>query len=291
MLKADLSLLFVAMSWGFSYYFVDLVMEDLGVYGQNAYRFFIAFVLALLLGRGRIQPLKGELLKTSIILGSILSCVYIGSTLAVRYTTMSNAAFLASLMVVLTPVFSFLYYKKMPPKRTIFCILLSFVGIAFLTLGEDFKIQAENFRGDMAAIACAIAYANHLLYTERAIQKETIDPFSLSVYQFLVVGFINLILMLIFEKPSVPTTPLSWFAILFLSVFCTGMAFILQTLAQRYTVASHVGVIFSLEPVFASIVAFFLAGEVLLPRAYLGAFLMLMSVVLMEVPIKRKSLE
>lgn len=59
MLKADLSLLFVALTWGLSYYLVDIVMEDLGVYGQNVYRFFIAFAFALALGRGRMAPLRG----------------------------------------------------------------------------------------------------------------------------------------------------------------------------------------------------------------------------------------
>lgn len=54
--------------------------------------------------------------------------------------------------------------------------------------------------------------------------------------------------------------------VLFLAIFCTGIAFIVQAVAQQYTSASHVGVIFSLEPVFAEIVVFFLAGEVLLPE-------------------------
>ena len=71
-----------------------------------------------------------------------------------------------------------------------------------------------------------------------------------------------------------------------LAVFCTGIAFIVQAVAQQYTTASHVGVIFTLEPVFSGIVAFFFAGEILLPRAYAGAFLMLAGLFFMEFDVK-----
>ena len=46
--------------------------------------------------------------------------------------------------------------------------------------------------------------------------------------------------------------------------------------------ANHVGLIFTLEPVFATIVAFLFAKEVLAPRGYLGMALMLLSLLLME---------
>jgi drug/metabolite transporter (DMT)-like permease len=49
-----------------------------------------------------------------------------------------------------------------------------------------------------------------------------------------------------------------------------------------------VGLIFTLEPVFSAIVAFFIAHEVLLPRGYLGAALMLLSLVLMELHSAKK---
>ncbi|MFR9010413.1 MAG: EamA family transporter [Anaerovoracaceae bacterium] len=57
-------------------------------------------------------------------------------------------------------------------------------------------------------------------------------------------------------------------------------------MAQQYTTASHVGVIFTLEPVFAAVVAYFFAGEILSFKAYLGAALMLASIFIMEIDFK-----
>ena len=51
---------------------------------------------------------------------------------------------------------------------------------------------------------------------------------------------------------------------------------------QKHTSAVHVGLIFTLEPLFSAIVAFFFAGERLAPRGYVGAALMMLALVTME---------
>lgn len=61
------------------------------------------------------------------------------------------------------------------------------------------------------------------------------------------------------------------------------MAFIVQPVAQQYTTASHTGVIFALEPVFAGVVAAVFAHEILSFKSYLGAFLMVASIFIMEI--------
>ena len=120
------------------------------------------------------------------------------------------------------------------------------------------------------------------------------DAFQLGVFQLGVTGVCNLILAFLVETPHFPTEPSIWGAVAFLSIFCTGVAFIVQPIAQQYTSASHTGVIFALEPVFAGIVAFVLVGEVLTAKAYLGAVLMVASISVMEIDftgLKRKFLK
>ena len=82
---------------------------------------------------------------------------------------------------------------------------------------------------------------------------------------------------------ALPQTGGCWISLIFLTVFCTGIAYIAQVIGQQYTTATHVGVIFTLEPVFAAIVAFLFAGERLLPRSYIGMVMMLISILIMEV--------
>ena len=130
---------------------------------------------------------------------------------------------------------------------------------------------------------CAVAYAIDLLLTEKAVAHEEVDAYQLGVFQLGVTGVCNLLLAFLTEQPHLPTTSTVWGSVLFLSIFCTGVAFVLQPLAQRYTTASHAGVIFALEPVFAAFVAAIFANEVLSAKSYLGAALMVTSLFIMEI--------
>ena len=282
-IKADLSLLLVTFGWGISYYLTDLSLEDMGPFTLNSNRFLIAFIVALIIAFPKLKNISKRTFKFSLLLGVVLVLVYLGATFGTLYTTLSNVGFLCGLTVIFTPILSAIIYKKLPGKKQTFVILLSFLGIALLTLKDDFSINYDNLLGDLLCIMCAVAYAVHLLITEKAVTFEDVDPFQLGVLQLGTTGVFTLILAFIFEIPHLPTQATYWGPVLFLAIFCTGVAFIVQCVAQQYTEASHVGIIFSLETVFAGIVAFVLANEVLSFQSYIGAALMILSIFIMEI--------
>lgn len=285
-LKADLMLLLVTLCWGVSYYLVDVSLEDMGSFTLNANRFLIAFVVAALIAFPKLRNVSKKTLKFSVILGILLVFVYIGATFGIQYTTLSNTSFLCGLAVVFTPVLSSIIYKKVPDKKLIIVIMMSTVGIALLTLKDNFTINYDNLLGDFLSIMCAFVYAIDLLVTEKAVSHKDVDPFQLGVFQLGVTGVLNLVLALILEQPHFPTEPRIWGSVLFLAILCTGVAFIVQAIAQQYTSASHVCVIFSLETVFAGIVAYIFAQEVLTVKSYIGAILMVISIFVMEINFK-----
>lgn len=280
--KADLMLVFVTLCWGVSYLMMDISLKEIGPLTLNAYRFLIAFFVAFVLAFPKLKNVNKTTIKYSAMVGTALTFVYIGATYGVMYTSLSNAGFLCALSVVTTPLLSFFVKKEAPSKKIIVVLILCLIGIGLMTLNEQLKPAL----GDLFCIMCAFAYAVDLLITDSAVHKEEVNAFHLGVYQLAFTGLYMLVLSLILEVPVVPSKPTILISVLFLSIFCTGAAFIVQAVAQQYTSATHVGVIFTLEPVFAAIAAFFFAGEVLLPRAYLGAFLMLAGILIMEVDFK-----
>jgi drug/metabolite transporter (DMT)-like permease len=265
---------------------MDISLEELDPFTLNAFRFLGAFAIAALVSFKKIRTVNKTTLKYSLLVGFALVFVYIGATFGVKYTSLSNSGFLCALTVVFTPILAWLFFKKAPGKKLTFVVILCFIGIALLTLGDDFSINMEHLKGDLLCLMCAVAYAADLLLTEKAVSHEEVDAYNLGVFQLGVTGALNLIMALIVETPQAPQTMEVWSAVIFLSVFCTGVAFVLQPVAQQYTTASHVGVIFTLEPVFAAVVAYFFAGEILSFKAYLGAALMLASIFIMEIDFK-----
>lgn len=290
-LRADFLLVLVTLCWGVSYYLMDVSLTDMGAFTLNAYRFLGAFVIGGLLTFRKLKTVNRQTLKYSLLIGSVLVFVYIGATFGVKYTTLSNSGFLCALTVIFVPLIEILVLRKKPQKKIIFAVTMSLIGIMMLTLKDDFSINLANLRGDLLCILGATAYAVDLILTERAVAHEEVDAFQLGVFQLGVTGIYMLVMSFIFEQPHLPTTPMIWGSVIFLSVFCTGVAFIVQAIAQQYTTAAHVGIIFTLEPVFAAVVAYFFAGEVLTLKSYLGAGVMMAALFVTELDFGGKKRE
>ena len=286
-LKADLMLILITMFWGVSYYLSDISLTDMGSFTLNTNRFLIAFFVAVLFTFPKLKNVSKNTLKYSFIIGIALTVVYICANLGVQYTTLSNTSFLCGLTVIFTPILSGIIHKKAPDKKLTLVIIMATLGIALLTLKDNFSINYGHLKGDLASVMCALAYAIDLNITENAVSLEDVEPLQLGVFQLGVTGIMSLLLALIFEKPHLPTQPNIWVSVLFLSILCTGVAFVVQAFAQQYTTASHVGVIFSLETVFAGVVAFVFAKEVLTFKAYVGAILMISSIFVMEIDFEK----
>ncbi len=281
-LRADLMLFIVTLGWGISYYLVDIALTEVDTFTLNAYRFLGAFFIAAILTFNKIKTVNRETLKYSLILGIALVFVYTGVTFGVKYTTLSNSGFLCALTVIFVPIFEFLIFRKKPKKKIIIAVTVSLIGIMLLTLQSDLSLNMDNIKGDLMCIMCAVTYALDLIITGKAVEKPEVNAYQLGVFQLGVTGGFMLTIALLTEEIHLPQGGAVWGSIIFLSLFCTGVAFIVQAVAQQYTTPSHVGVIYTLEPVFAGIVAYFLAGEVLTSRAYLGAFLMIGALLITE---------
>lgn len=282
-LKADMMLLLITLFWGVSYYMMSLCLREMEPFTINTYRFLGAFTVAAALSFPRLKTVNKITIRYSIYIAVALYFTYIGATFGVLYTSISNAGFLCALSVVVVPILDFLFKKKIPSRKLGIVVIMCIIGIGLLTLTNEFKLAW----GDLLCIMCAVAYAVDMVITESAVKREEVNPFQLGVFQLLFTGLFCLVTMILTETPTIPKTDTVWFSIIFLTVFCTGVAYLIQCLAQCYTTAAHVGVIFTLEPVFSGLVAFFFAGEILAPRAYVGAILLISGLFIMELDVKK----
>lgn len=276
--RADLLLVLVTGFWGTSYFLTDLCMTGMSPMSLNAFRFLVAFVVLALFFFRKMKGISRATLKYGILVGLSLSAVYVFYAYGLLYTSITNAGFICALPVVTTPIIEFAVSRQRPGGKLLLALLVCAVGMGMLTLNEQFRPAL----GDILCLGVAVFYGVDLVITDRAVRKPEVDPLQMGILQLGVVGVVTLILTLVLEKPTLPTTPAIWASALFLAVFCTGIAFVVQTVQQQYTTASHVGLIFTLEPLFSAIIAFFFAGERLRPIGYVGAVLMMLSLLLME---------
>ena len=277
--RADLLLVMTTFFWGASYYLTDICLADLPPMTLNAFRFIVAFLVLGLIFWKHVVHINRTTLWYSLIVGLALAGTYVAYNYGITRTSLSNAAFICALQVIFAPLLGFLFFRQRPGWKLGAALVVCTVGMALLTLNGELRPAS----GDLICLITPLCYAVDLLITEKAVRDPRVDPLGLGVCQLAVVGIVTLALALALGEPvHLPTSGKTWAAALFLGIFCSGVAFIIQSVQQQYTTASHVGLIFTLEPVFASMVAFVMTGEVLSLRGYIGAALMLLSLFIME---------
>ena len=265
--------------WGISNCLTSICLNELQPLTLNAFRFITGFLVLGAIYFKRLRGVNKKTLRYSVLVGLSLVVVYAGATYGVMYTSVSNAGFIGAMTVLFTPLFEFLLYRKKPGKKFSFALLLCLIGIAMLTLNETLKPAL----GDIICLLVPTFYAVDLMLTEKAVADPEVDPLALGVCDLAVVGVVMLVLSLLVETPALPQSPKVWVSALFLGIFCSGVCLVLQSVYQKDTTATRAGLIFTLEPVFSAIFAFFLLGERLGVKGYIGSALMLMSLVVMEV--------
>ena len=186
-------LVLVTLCWGISYYLMDLALTDMDPFTLNAHRFLGAFAVAGLLSYKKVKTVNRTTLKYSLLVGAALVFVYIGATFGVKYTTLSNSGFLCALTVVFTPLMAWVFLRQKLDRKMTLSVVICFIGIALLTLKDDFSINLGNLKGDLLCILCAVAYAIDLLLTEKAVSHKDVDAYQLGVFQLGVTGLCNLI--------------------------------------------------------------------------------------------------
>jgi len=273
------------MTWGVSFILTKLLIEEIGVFNFLSQRFLIAALIAAFFFKKQLKYITPKMFFTGMLIGFVLFAGYAFQTIGLLYTSISNSAFITGFSVVLVPIISTVFLKSKLSFSAILGAVMALVGLALLTLGNGGGFSYINF-GDFLTFFAAISFAMHIITVGVFAKKG--NAIILSIIQIFSVGFFSGIAAIIFEPPAIPSTIVDWSSMLFLSIACTAMAFIAQNKAQKYTTASHTALIYSGEPVFASICEFLVYGTLLSNQSLLGALLILSGVILSELNPFRK---
>ncbi len=275
---SDAGLLYAALIWGATFVLVKDAVEFVNPIVLVGYRFLIsAFLLGIyIVFSGRKL---GQGLKEGVILGFILWLVYVPQTIGIQYTSASNSGFITGLFVVFVPIISFLFLKVIPSKHRIISVFLAFVGLWLLTGGY----YTAN-KGDIITLISAISYACHILVADRFVKKD-IDLFVISFHQFWVITVLCFLLVPVFDLNLVIADVKTIWVIVFLALFPTLSAFVIQLVAQKNTLPIKVSLIFTMEPVFAAIFAWTYGNEPFILKSAIGGLLIVIAMIISELPV------
>ncbi|MFT4191182.1 MAG: DMT family transporter [Comamonas sp.] len=289
-LIADFLLLMVALFWGMSYGLAKTATLFYPVLGFLAIRFCIASIIispALLrLNRSQLT----QTLTKGPPLGFILLIIFIAETYGLFYTTASNAAFLISLCIILTPFVEWLLLNTKPTPKIIAAAIISTIGALFLSVSGNFNFTFN--RGDGFILFAALMRGFMVVCTRKLIQNTEIPSLALTAVQTGVVGLGCLLLgtaLLPEGLPPIPWTGDFWVPTFLLIVLCTLFAFFAQNYALSKTTPTRVSLLMGTEPVFGALFAVIYLSERLSPIGWLGGLMMVFASIWAVLPEPRKN--
>ncbi|MEN9749396.1 MAG: hypothetical protein RL149_474 [Actinomycetota bacterium] len=276
------ALLAVALCWGAAFVLMKPAIEQQPIFDFLATRFTFAAAIMVAVRPSVIKKIDKDLLKTGLLVGSLLGLGYITQTIALQITTAAITGFLTGLYVVLTPLFAWFVVKQKIASKVWVGVVLATVGLALISI-TGLSIEV----GQIWGIVCAVFFAAHIVGLGKWSPGR--DTYALTVVQLTACAILCWFGALL-DGYQAPPNGEVWGAVLFTAVLATAVAFFVQTWAQSLMDASRVAIILTAEVVFAAAISVWVGQEVLTLKTLLGGALMVASMLVVEWPRRLKAL-
>ena len=274
-----LILVAVTAVWGWTFVVVQDAIALYGVLPFLAARFSLA-------GAALVPFYAARLTRRSLVVGGgigvVLAAGYLFQTTGLLYTTPTNSGLITGLFVVFAPLADRLLFGVNTSRQVLVAVGLSLLGMVMLAGGGP---EGANW-GDALTLLCAAALGVHIALLSRYAAGH--DAGALTLAQILAMALLFLAVWPLFEPLAFPPAGV-WVALLVTGLLASAGAFLVQTTVQQRIPAARTAIILTMEPVFAALFGYWLAGDRLVAVQIFGAALILSALFLGEVaPVLRR---
>jgi drug/metabolite transporter (DMT)-like permease len=271
--RALVVLVAITAVWGVTFVQVKDAVALYPLFAFLALRFAIASCTLVPPGLRRVRTLGAGGVGAGALAGSLVGAGYVLQTAGLQRTSVSSTGFITGLYVVLTPLIALGLFQARIRLAAWIGTGLSVVGLALLS-----GVHAGSATGDLLVLAGAATYALQIVLMERYAPRY--DPFAFTLVELLV-AFAGLALAAI-PTAAVPHGWTVWGALLVTGVFASALGFLVQTWAQQRTSATRTALVFTLEPVWAALFGYTLAGDRLGALGWGGCAVIMAGIVFAE---------
>lgn len=294
-LKQTLLPILTALIWGTAFVAQDVCSDHIPPMTFNALRFFIAVAFLLIIKTvlrafGKSLPAPQEerpayrkrLLSAALLCGFALAAASILQQAGMSLGTDSGkSGFITALYVVLVPIGGLLLGKRVRPIFWL-GLALAVLGLYLLCIGGKLTLAP----GDLLTLLCAVMFTVQILLIDRFAPG--LDSIDFCCAEFVAAGMICLAGALLFESPSASGVYACIFPLLYVAIFSSGVAYLLQIVAQREGDPALVTILFSLEAVFSAIASAIILNQRMTAREYIGCALVFAAVLIAQLPEGKK---
>lgn len=270
-------LLIQCFFWGSGNPIGKIGLSEFSPFSLLALRFLLASLFFLLLYRQHIQR--------TFHLADIVPCMLIGfftflsfssSIVALLYTSAIKVGFLICVAIIFVP---FLARYVLGTKIR----LIVFVPILLVLVGLYYFCDVDGVfyfgMGERLALLGAASGACMLVFSSKYLRN--IDPVVVSFTQTAFTGGMCLLIAVCTEdlRALSAVSYKGWSTIFYMSFFCTNVAYMIQNTALKHISTVIVALLCTTEPIFTAVTSYFLLGETLGQKGFIGAVLIIAGIV------------
>jgi drug/metabolite transporter (DMT)-like permease len=248
------ALVLVTAVWGLTFVQVKDAVALYPLFAFLAVRFAIASLVLAVPAAARMRSLGRRGWGAGVVLGLLLAAGYALQTAGLERTTVSSAGFITGLYVVFTPLLALLLFRARVAGAVWVGVALAVVGLGLLS-----GVAAGDPLGDALVLGGSAAYSLQIVLMERYAPRYDAVAFTQAEMLAAFTGFALVALAL--GQIEMPRGWTVWGALLVTGIFASALGYLVQTWAQRRTSATRTALAFAMEPVFAGVFGFWLAGD------------------------------
>ena len=273
---SKLGLLFITVIWGSAFVVVKDVSSAMPPSYIVVIRFAIATVILSIVFCKRLLRLGRTELLGGLVIGFFNFLGFELQTYGLQTTTAGNSAFLTAVYCVIVPFLAWIVRKKKPGAYNIVSAFLCIAGVGLLSLKSGLHMNP----GDLLSLLCGLCYAMQIVAIDIFTEKG--DPILITITQSAVTVIFALPVALIFEKFPATISTGTGLSLLYVALFSTALAFLLQMVCQKYVEPSQASLIMSLESVFGTLCGILILKEAMTIRTFCGCALIFAAIYFSE---------
>ena len=278
----DAMLALATAIWGASFAVIKTGVADVNPLVFLALRFGGGALVYAIIFHRQSWPTRTELIW-GLYLGALLWSGNILQTVGLTEISPARSAFLTSLNVLGVPFLLMVCWRQRIGMGVWISVLLACAGLIVLYWTHaGFSMQ----RGDLLTLGCAAIFSGHIVVMSSAGKRGR--PLPLCGVQLVSAG-VAFCVMLPLGLHGVPLGEVvrhisraTWWGLGWLATVGTVVPFALQATFQPRTSPTRAAVMFTMEPVFATLFAAILIGTSFSPRDAVGCGLLLLAVAVAE---------
>ena len=250
-------------------------LQRLDVNSFLAWRFLIATLVMIAFRPSSLKKIDRPFAIKGVIAGTILGIGYILQSFGLTMTTVAKTGFITGLYAVFTPLIAAFILKKHVTRFQWFCVALALAGLGLLSF-NGLGLAHQELLGEFLVLLSAIVFAAHIIALSE--WSSSLDTYALTVLQM---GTVALVCFLASLKSGFHMPPDAgvWRALIYTAIFASAFAFIVQTWTQSFMPATTIGIILTMEYIFAALFGIMVLHEKITIRLILGGSLVIVAMV------------